>query len=84
MTCEASWTINSSPTHDRVAACGSIALWLWRGVVYVRSILRGAPDSAASASPISSFSGSPWNAPGFVPFAFASANDVIEGSLRSA
>ena len=30
--CEASCTSNSSPCHATVAACGSMALWLWRGV----------------------------------------------------
>jgi hypothetical protein len=39
----------------------------------------GAPASAASASPISSFSGWPMNRPGSVPLALASKS-VIAGS----
>ena len=40
----------------------------------------GDAASDASASPISSSSGSPWKTPGFVPFAFAAANDVTDAS----
>ncbi len=71
---------SSSPSHASVAACGSIALWLWRGVRVRRIDRDGAAASAASASPIVSFSGSPWNSPGSVPCALASAKPVIAGS----
>jgi hypothetical protein len=45
----------------------------------VASTRCGAAASAASASPISSFSGSPWKVPGFVPLALAAANEVVDG-----